>query len=165
MPRRLVAVLAMAVLAMSGCGEPDVDLDLPGRAPDQHVLDTAGILDGTDVQERLDALADEGLDIVAVTYETPRASLGESRRAGQLVVEEWGADIALVAVAAPGDFTSTDDQTRERFFGLEPAGTVTVPRGLRERVAEERAPLLAEVNDWPGVFAMAIDEIERELVE
>ncbi|MEX0658075.1 MAG: hypothetical protein WD080_02985 [Egibacteraceae bacterium] len=165
MPRRLVAALAIAVLALGGCGEPDVDLDLPARAPDQHILDTAGVLDGSDVAERLDALADEGLDIVAVTYETPRASLGESRRAGQLVVEEWGADIALVAVAAPDNFTSTDDRTRERFFGLEPAGTVTVPRGLRERVAEERAPVLAEVNDWPGVFAMAIDEIERELVE
>lgn len=165
MPRRLVAVLAVAVLALAGCGEPDVDLDLPPRASDQHVLDTAGILEGTDVSERLQALAEEGLDVVAVTYETPRASLGESRRAGQLLVEEWDADIALVAVAQPGDFTSLEDRSRQRFFGLEPAGTVTVPRGLRERVAEERAPLLAELNDWPAVFDMAIDEVERELVE
>lgn len=165
MPRRLVVAVAVAAIALAGCGEPDVDLDLPVRGPDQHVLDTAGILDGTEVDERLAALAEEGVDVVAVTYETPNASLGESRRAGQLLVEEWGADIALVAVARPDDFTSTDEQTRARFFGLEPAGTVTVPRGLRERVAEERAPLLAELNDWPGVFAMAIDEIERELVE
>lgn len=165
MRRRLVAALTVAALAVSGCGEPDVDLDLPARAPDQHVLDTAGILDGTDLAQRLDALADEGVDVVAVTYETPRAGLGESRRAGQLLVEEWGVDVALVAVAQPGDFTSTDDETRQRFFGLEPADTATVPPGLRERVAEERAPRLAEVNDWPGVFAMAVDELERELVE
>lgn len=162
-PVALLALLAVAALAVAGCGEPAVDLELPDRGSGQHVLDTAGLLDGADVERRLAALADAGLDVVAVTYQTPRAGLGENRRAGQLVVEEWGADIALVAVAAPGDFTSTDRGVRRRFFGMEPADTFAVPRGLRERVAEERAPPLAEANDWPAVFAMAIDEIEREL--
>lgn len=162
MRRAALAVLAATMLA--ACGEPAVDLEVPAREPGQHVLDTAGLLDGTDVQARLAALADAGLDVVAVTAETPQASLGETRRAGQLVLEEWDADIALVALAAPGDFDSTDTESRRRFFGLEAADAFSVPRGLRERIAEERAPPLAEGNDWPGVFSMAIDEIESELV-
>lgn len=170
MRRRLAATLtvtalALGALALAGCGEPAVDLALPDREVGQHVADQAGVLDGTDLEERLAALADAGLDVVAVTYESDRAGLGESRRAGQLVVARWGADIALVAVAAPGDFTSSDVDARRRFFGLEPADTFAVPRGLRERVAEERAPPLAETNDWPAVFTMAVEEIEAELVE
>lgn len=161
---RVVAVVVAALLVLAACGEPAVDLSVPARDPGQHVLDAAGILEGTAVAERLAALEDAGLDVVAVTYETPRAGLGEGRRAGQLLIEEWGADIALVAVADPGDFTSTDVEARRRFFGLEPSDTVVVPRSLRERIAEERAPPLAEANDWPGVFTMAIDEIEQELV-
>lgn len=161
---RVVALVLVALLAAAGCGEPAVDLTVPDRDPGQHVLDRAGVLDGSDITERLAALAEAGLDVVAVTYETPRAGLGESRRAGQLVLDRWGADIALVAVAAEGDFTSTDAQTRRRYFGLEPADAFAVPRGLRERIAEERAPALAEANDWPAVFAMAIDEIDDELV-
>lgn len=166
--RRVVLALVAATLVLTACGEPDVDLELPPRETGQHVLDTAGILSGTEsgteVAERLADLAEAGLDLVAVTYETPQASLGENRRAGSLVVEEWGADIALVAVAVPGDFASTDADSRRRFFGLEPADTFAVPGGLRERIAEERAPPLAEANDWPAVFTMAIDEIERELL-
>lgn len=161
---RRVVVLVVATLALAGCGEPDVDLELPAREAGQQVLDTAGILSGSEVAERLSELAEAGLDVVAVTYETPQASLGENRRAGSLVVEEWGADIALVAVAVPGDFSSTDADSRRRFFGLEPADTFAVPGGLRERIAEERAPPLAEANDWAAVFTMAIDEIERELL-
>lgn len=164
MRRPLVLSVAVAgLLALGGCGEPAVDLTVPARDPGRHVLDEAGILEDTAVAQRLAALADAGLDVVAVTYETPRAGLGESRRAGQLVVEEWGADVALVAVAAPGDFTSTDVEARRRFFGLEPGEAVTLPGSLRERIAEERAPPLAEANDWSEVFTMAIDELEREL--
>jgi len=162
-PRPRLAGLVAVLLVLAGCGEPAVDLDPPARQPGQHVLDEAGLLEGSDVPNRLSSLAEAGLDVVAVTYETPQASLGESRRAGQLLVEQWDADIALVAVAAPGDFTSTDAETRSRFFGLESADQFAVPRGLRERIAEERAPPLAADNDWPGVFTMAIDEIEREL--
>ncbi|HVL99595.1 MAG TPA: hypothetical protein VM324_09925 [Egibacteraceae bacterium] len=161
---RLVAAALAVAVAATGCGEPAVDLDVPDRRAGQHVLDTVGLLDGTDVAAQLAALAEEGLDVVAVVYETPQAGLGEGRRAGQLVVREWEADVALVAVAAPGDFTSGDTQARRRFFGLEPADAFAVPRGLRERVAEQRAPPLAEANDWPGVFTMAIEEIARELL-
>lgn len=153
----------MALVVAPGCGEPAVDLDPPAREAGQHVLDEAGILPGSDIPDRLATLAERGLDVIAVTYETPQVGHGESRRAGQLMVEEWGADIALVAVAAPGDFTSTDPGSRSRFFGLESADQFAVPRGLRERIAEELAPPIAAENDWPGVFSMAIDEIEREL--
>jgi hypothetical protein len=163
-PRRVLCALTVALLALAGCGEPAVDLDPPARKAGQHVLDEAGLLGGSDVADRLAALAGDGLDVVAVTYETQQAGLGENRRAGQLMLEQWGADIALVAVAAPGDFTSTDAEARARFFGLESADQFAVPRGLRERIAEELAPPIAAGNDWPGVFTMAIDEIERVLV-
>lgn len=159
--RSLLAVAGAALLF--GCGEPAVDLDVPARQEGQVLLDEAGILEGTDIDARLRDLAEEGLDVVAVTYETPRAGLGESRRAGQLVLERWRADIALVAVARPGDFTATDPEDRERFFGLESADHFAVPRGLRERIAEEQAPPLAADNDWPGVFSMAVDELSDEL--
>lgn len=162
LPRGLCGLWA-TLLLVAGCGEPAVDLDPPAREPGEHVLDEAGLLEGSDVASRLATLAENGLDVVAVTYETPRAGLGENRRAGQLMVAEWGADIALVAVAAPGDFTGTDTETRSRFFGLESADQFAVPRGLRERIAEELAPPLAAENDWHAVFSMAIDEIEREL--
>lgn len=166
MPRRpqatsLLAVAALLV-AVVGCGEPAVDLTLPERAPGQHVLDEAGLLEGSVVADRLAALAGEGVDVVAVTYETPQAGLGEGSRAGRLVVEEWDADVALVAVAAPGDFDSTAPD-RRRYFGLESADRHAVPRGLRERVAEELAPPLAADNAWVDVFVMAIDELEAEL--
>lgn len=162
-PLRGLCGLWTALLLLAGCGEPAVDLHPPAREPGQQVLDEAGILEGSDIASRLDALAEKGLDVVAVTYETPQAGLGENRRAGQLMVDEWDADIALVAVAAPGDFTSTDAEDRSRFFGLESADQFAVPRGLRERIAEELAPPLAAENDWQAVFVMAIDEIEREL--
>lgn len=160
--RKLCGLLT-ALLLVAGCGEPAVDLDPPPRQPGQHVLDQAGLLEGSAIPRRLEALSESGLDVIAVTYETPRAGLGENRRAGQLMVEEWDADIALVAVAAPGDFTSTDTETRSRFFGLESADHFAVSRGLRERIAEELAPPLAAENAWPEVFSMAIDELEREL--
>lgn len=161
--RGLCGLWALTLL-LTGCGEPAVDFDPPAREAGQHVLDEAELLEGSDVPGRLAALAETGLDVVAVTYESPQAGLGENRRAGQLMVEEWGADIALVAVAVPGDFTSTDTETRSRFFGLESADQFAVPRGLRERIAEELAPPLAAENDWHAVFSMAVDEIERELV-
>lgn len=157
----LLAVLCAALLV--ACGEPAVDLDVPERRAGQVVLDQAGILEDTDVDARLRDLAAEGVDVVAVTYETPQAGLGESRRAGQLVLEEWGADIALVAVARPGDFTSSDAGDRVRYFGLESADHFAVPRGVRERIAEELAPPLAGDNDWQAVFEMAVDELEAEL--
>lgn len=160
--RWLGALIAALLVAAAGCGEPAVDLDVPARAAGQHVLDRAGLLGTSDIGERLAALAEQGIDVVAVTYETPQASLGEGSRAGRLVVERWDADIALVAVAAPGDFAAAGED-RQRFFGLESADRYAVPRGLRERIAEQRAPPLAADNAWPEVFAAALDELEREL--
>jgi hypothetical protein len=157
---RSVALVAAVLLA--ACGEPSVDLDVPDRPAGAQVLDEVGLLDGTDAADRLADFADDDLDAIAVVYETDQANAGEARRAGQQVLDEWDADIALVAVAQPGDFESTDAD-RSRFFGLESTDTFALPRGLRERVVEDVVPPLAADNEWPDAFEAAIDALDDEL--
>lgn len=158
--RRLVAVAALA-LALTAC-EPAVDLTIPERQPGQVLLDQAGILDER-VEQRLRAAGEGGRDIVALTYETEQAGRGEANRAGRRLLDEWDADLALVAVARPGDFTSTDADRRERVFGLEAVDAYDVPRGLREEIVETLVPPIARENDWPAVFLLAVDRLEDQL--
>ncbi len=158
MTRKGFAAAVVAAALLAGCGEPAVDLDLPAREPGQQVLDLAGILDAGAVGERLDALRAHGLDVVAVTYETAQSSCGEAFRAGGELVEAWDADVALVAVAAPGDFTATGDD-RERCLGVRPRDDRAVPGDLRERIAEQIVPPLAAGNDWAGAFVAAADAL------
>lgn len=155
--RSALAAVAAALLLVA-C-EPAVDLEIPERAAGQVLLDQAGILDPR-VEERLRAAGEGGRDVVALTYETEQATRGEATRAGRALLEAWDADIALVAVARPGDFASTDPDRRERVFGLEAADTYAVPRDLREQIVETLAPPIAGDNDWPGVFLLAVDELE-----
>lgn len=154
--RNSVAVLLAAAL-LAGC-EPAVDLEIPAREPGQVVLDEAGILDG-EVERRLRAL---DRDVVALTYESEQAGRGEANRAGRLLLEEWDADIVLVAVARPGDFASAAED-RERFFGLEAADSYDVPRGLREQIVESLVPPVAGDNDWAAAFTIAADELGARL--
>lgn len=167
MPRRAgnrAAALAvlLAVLALTGCGEPEVDLDLPARAGDQPVADQAGVLDA-DVADRLEALrAETGYDVVALTFESSKASLGEAQRGGQAVLDDWGADVALVAVGFPGHFTEDDPDARRRYFGVE-ADRFTVSRGLRGAIVDEAVPPHAAGNDWTAAFVAAIDALAAEL--
>lgn len=168
MARRLVALVAVAVLLLSGCGEPPVDLDVPNRGPDQAVLDRAGILDTPEIEERLRAFDDR--DVVALTYETEQASRGEAQRAGQLLVREWDADVVLVAVARPGDFFSMvvdreDPRDRQRFFGIEPADNFEVPGSVREEIVEGTIPPIAAENDWQQVFVTAAEDLRKRLAE
>ncbi len=162
----LAAVLAAVLLG--GCGEPPVDLDLPPRAEGQTVLDHGDVLDDAAVDAALGGLLDLGYDAVAVTYETEQAGRGEAARAGRLVVERWGADLVLVAVARPGDFTSEvvdpeDPAARERFFGIEPADTFAVPGDLREEIVEVTIPPIAAGNDWDAVFTTAAADLAEGL--
>jgi hypothetical protein len=152
------AAAAGMLVALLGCGEPPVDLHVPARAPDQVVLDEAAILT-QDVASRLHEL---DADVVALTFQSPEASLGHADRAGRTVLEAWQADVVLVAVARPGDFDSGDDD-RRRFFGLVPADRLRVGRDARERIVEEVVPPLAARNDWPAAFLAAIDVLEEEL--
>lgn len=160
-PRRLVAVAA-AALALAACGEPGVELALPERPAGSQVADEAGVLSGA-VADRLEALrAETGHDVVALTFESSKASLGEAKRGGELVVEEWGADVALVAVGFPGHFTEPDPDARRRYFGVE-ADRLTVSRGLREDIVEGAVPPHAAGNDWTDAFIAAIDVLAEAL--
>lgn len=165
--RRHALAALVAATVVTACGEPAVDLDVPAR-DEARVLDVADLLDGAALTERLEALtARTGLDSVAVAYETDQASAGEARRAGQLVAEEWDADLVLVAVAEPGDFASLATEPgpdqRRRFFGVEPADTFAVPGSLREDVAEVLVPPIAARNDWDAAFAAAVDGLSTGL--
>lgn len=153
--------LALALLGLVACGEPAVDLTLPDRPPGEHVLDEAGVLDKGQLHDRLTTLRADGLDIVALTFETEQASCGEAFRAGTLFVQRWEADVAVVAVAEPGDFTSTEE-SRVRCLGVQPRDTRAVPADVRERIAEELVPPLTAENDWTGAFAVAIDTLAQQ---
>jgi hypothetical protein len=157
------ALLLLAVVGLlAGCGEPPVDLDVPRRGPDQHVVDEAGILDAS-VEERLAELSEtSGYDVVAVAFTDERSSLGQADRGGRMVLREWGADIVLVAVARPDDFTSVEPE-RNRFFGVFAADRFDVSRDLRERIIFDAVQLLAAENEWVQAFHAAIAELEAEL--
>lgn len=160
---RKVLAVVLTVVALAACGEPPVALDVPQREQDQSVLDLAGIIGDarSDLDDALDAVAYD-LDVVALTFESPDASLGLADRAGKKVLHEWDADVVLVAVARPGDFSSTAAD-RRRFFGVVPADAYRVPGGLRERIVEESVPPLAADNDWVGVFLRAAAELREGL--
>lgn len=150
--------LAAAVL-LAACGEPAVDVTIPEREPEQQVADLAGILDAGALEERLGGLDDK--DIVVLTYETDQASCGEAFRAAGEFVRAWEADIALVAVARPGDFAS-DDEQRQRCLGVQPLDDRSVPGALREQIAEELIPPKAAVNDWDGAFGAAVEALVQQ---
>jgi uncharacterized membrane protein YgcG len=151
-------VAAVALLGVAGCGDPDVALTIPPRQPGQQVLDTAGILDDA-VTDRLAALSEEtGLDIVAVTFTDPAASLGQADRGGRALLDGWGADVVLVAVARPGDFASGSED-RRRFFGVFSTDRFAVGRGLREEIVERAVPPAARANQWTEAFLAAADAL------
>jgi hypothetical protein len=156
--RKAVAACAVAMLALVGCGEPAIDVEIPQRPGSQRVADLAGILDAEALEAKLAGAAEDGTDIVALTYETEQAGCGEAYRAAQEFVQKWAANVALVAVAQPGDFGS-DEEGRVRCFGLQPGGGVDVPGGLRERIAEDLVPAETADNDWDGAFAVAVDAL------
>lgn len=157
----LVAGLGL-VLAVSACAEPAIDVQLPER--DGHVADLAGILDVDRLEAQLQQIAAQGLDVVALTYTTPQANCGEAFRAGREMATGWQADIALVAVARPGDFTATVED-RERCVGLRPVDDFAVGRGLREEIAEVLIPPLAADNNWDQAFAVAAETLAGSLIE
>ena len=152
------ALVVLAVAALVACGEPQPDVTLPERPAGEHVLDEAGILDKGQLHDRLSQLEQSGLDVVALTFETEQASCGEAFRAGALFVQRWDADVAVVAVAEPGDFAATEEP-RERCLGVQPRDTRAVPGDLRERIADELVPPFAAENDWTGAFTVAVDAL------
>ena len=158
---RKTLLLAAALVVAAACGEPAPDISIPARPDGDHVADTAGILDEEALEERLRTVAEDGHDIVALTYETQQAGCGEAYRAAREFVRTWKADIALVAVAQPGDFTS-DDEARERCVGVEPLESRAVPGDLREQIAEQLVPAKTADNDWDGAFAVAVDALVEQ---
>ena len=159
-----LALVAAAILA--GCGEPDVSVEISNERSG-HVLDLANLFgehrEGTphdELDDKLTQIAQSGPDIVALTYETDQASCGEAYRAAREFVQAWDADIAIVAVAQPGDFASTEEP-RERCVGVQPRNDRAVPGGLREQIAEELIPPKAADNDWYGVFTTAADALAQ----
>ena len=153
-------LVGLAFVAVA-CGEPAVDVDVPARGPQQHVEDQAGILDAAALEDRLATLAQDGPDVVALTYETPQASCGEAFRAARQFVADWDADIAIVAVARPGEFTATA-QDRQRCVGVQPRADRALGADLRERIAEELVPPFAADNDWDGAFAAAVEALAAQ---
>jgi hypothetical protein len=159
---RLLPLLLLLALALAACGEPEVDLDVPPRGADQHLLDVPGVV-GAGVEERLREVSEAtGLDVVGLAFEDERTSLGQADRGGRLLLREWDADVVLVAVARPGDFTS-DEADRSRFFGVYATDRFDVSRGLRERIIFERVQLLAAENEWGAAFLAALDELEDDI--
>ena len=158
--RRVLGVVAAAVL-LASCGEPAADVRIPDRGEGQVVLDQADILEDESVVETLTALG--GRDVVALTFLSPQAGMGEADRAGRQLLAQWDADIALVAVAPEGDFASADVENRERYFGLVAADAYDVPRGLREEIVEQLAPAIAADNEWTRLFVTAAQQLREAL--
>lgn len=155
------ALAVAAALLAAACGEPAPDVDIPARPDAGHVADQAAVLapdERADLEQRLTDIAADGPDIVALTYETEAANCGEAYRAARRFVDTWDADIALVAVAAPGDFTSTET-ARKRCLGVQPRDERAVPGSLREEIAETLIPPEAADNDWYGAFVVAADAL------
>ena len=163
-PARALPAVLVALVTLAGCGEPPIDVAIPQRQPGEHVVDQAGVFSATedrDLHERLAGLAESGPDIVALTFETEAANCGEAYRAAKHFVALWKADIAVVAVAAPGDFASTASG-RKRCLGVQPLDDRAVPAALREEIAEELVPPKAADNDWAGAFEVAVDALVEQ---
>ncbi|MFO8075420.1 MAG: hypothetical protein ACQETV_06510 [Actinomycetota bacterium] len=163
-PRRLLlpVVVAAAVLAVLLLGrEPEADLDPPPRGPDDVVLDPAGILDER-VATAFSELAAHGWDAVALAYESPQAGEGEAQRGGRLLREAWQADLVVVAVARPGEFTSGRGD-RRRAVGVAAESARSVPPALREDVAEEAMADPAGRDAWSEAFVAAAERLAAEL--
>ena len=163
-PRRLLlpVVVAAAVLAVLLLArEPDADLDPPPRGPDDVVLDEAGVLDET-VAAAFAELAGHGWDAVALAYESPQAGEGEAQRGGRLLREAWEADVVVVAVARPGEFTGAQGD-RRRAVGIDAKSARVVPPALREAVAEEAMAEPAGRDAWSEAFVAAAERLRAEL--
>lgn len=154
------ALAVLMALSLVAC-EPET-IDVPPREEGQVLLDRAGILQESRVEDRLAGLPDE-IDVVAVTFEAADVTAGDLDRAGEEVVDAWGVDVVVAAAAEPGHFHSGDAGERRRVFGLHAPDRFGVPRGLRERLVEEIVPPHAADNDWQGAFLAAVDELERQL--
>jgi hypothetical protein len=159
---RRTVVATLLALTLVACGEPAVPLEVPERGLDQQVLDLAEILDDEELARPVRELMLLGWDPVLVTFAAEDASLGMADRAGRKVLEAWGADLVLVAVGEPGDFTS-EDPARQRFFGLFARDVRDVPRSVRERIVEQLVPPVAAENDWAQAFALALETLSEEL--
>lgn len=153
--------LLMALVLLAACGEPEIDVAIPAREPAQHVADLAGILSDELAESVALAREVEDLDVAVLTYETEQASCGEAYRAGKQLVADWGADVAIVAVARPGDFASTDTD-RERCVGVQPRNDDVVDGDLRETIAEEIVPPLAADNSWDEAVLAALQALTGE---
>lgn len=151
-------LLLTAALLLTACGEPPLAISLPPR--DGQVADLAGILDLDVVTAALEAHGADGVDIVVLTYTTADANCGEAFRAGQQLVEAWDADVAMVAVAAPGDFA---DPEGERCAGVQPRDDFAVGRGTREEITEVLWPPLIDANEWTEVVLVGADELHAAL--
>lgn len=156
----IVAVGVLAAFALT-LREPTVAVEPPARQDGQHVHDAAGVLDVDVVEQRLVELEQRrGLDAVVVVWEDEQASLGQAARGARQILDEWGADVALSAVAEPGAFT--DQRAGRRFFGVE-GDRFDVGSGLRERIVEDVVPAPASDNDWTTALVVAIDALEAEV--
>lgn len=162
--RKAIALLLAALLLAACAGEPPVPLQVPERGTGDVFIDAARILDEGEIAPALYEFRHQGWDPVLVTFEAEGASMGMADRAGRKVIEAWGADLALVAVAEPGHFDS-DDPERKRFFGLFARNVRDIPRDTRERIVEELVPPIAARNDWDEVFLTAVRELAGDLGE
>ncbi|MBA2316524.1 MAG: hypothetical protein H0V93_01895 [Euzebyales bacterium] len=153
----------VAALGLIACGEPAVDVDIPDRAAGQHLLDAAGILDTAAVEGALaDASQASGLDVVGLAFTDGAANLGQADRGGRALLDAWDADVVVVAVAAPGDFTSVGAD-RRRFFGVFSGDRFDVPRSVRERIVGDVASVPAGANDWTSAFTGAAEALATSL--
>lgn len=156
--------LVLVVMLIAACGEPAVDVDIPDRGEGQRLFDEPGVVDEAAVADALDqASADSGLDVVGMVFEDDHINAGQADRGGRELLDAWDADVVLVAVAAPGDFDSADDE-RERFFGVYASDRFEIPRSLREEIIDEYMTPYAQDNAWTEGFVTSADAL-RDGVE